>query len=78
MPGQFEVYAGLLGHLRGLQLLDACLTRGKSVSLYSKDEPRVKCWLTVRIICRIHGLMHGCFLNPCLHITVMTARKACS
>lgn len=71
-----EVCASLLGHFCGLGLLDACLTHGKSVSKCSEHDSRVKCWPTrVRIVCRTHGLAHGCFLSPCSRITVMTARK---
>lgn len=64
MPGLVsEVCATLLGCFCGLGLLDARLTPGKSGSLYSKDDPKVKCWpMSIRIICRIYGLAPRCFL----------------
>lgn len=71
-----EVRASPLGHFCGLGLLDACLTHSKSVSVYSKDDPRVKGWPTrVRIVQYSHGLTRGCFCSPCSHVTAMTARK---
>lgn len=71
-----EVCASPLGHFCGLGLLDACLTHSKSVSVYSKDDPRVKGWPTrVRIVQYSHGLTRGCFCSPCSHVTAMTARK---